>query len=845
MNDTVANLTMNEAETIKESAHSEHTQSTEITPEEKMDQIVDEIQPQQSVINQSVDVFENEKVEPDDSSKQTDPEPFVAEETSSAVIEPVVEVISVEDDVPDIEENTVEDDASATEDIAIEVETMPAEETAVADETTAAADSQSDDTQTTPSNDIEDFAAMNESGEAPIDESVALDEPAEDFDILEDTIEDSVDLETSIDTGEQIEDIEDSVDFETSMDAGEDIEDIAESLNTEEELAEYDDSIAVSADDLPLFEELPTTPDNYCGDLQEVIEDGAIGMIKKQAILDEIQQIIDNLDHSNRDRVDKLKQSYYKITKAENDELKQIFIEKGGNEADFQEPEDEFAPQLRALLAQYKKRKAALMEKEELIKEENYAKKLQLIDRMQALIERQDDFNKRYNEFKEIQQKWKEYNPVPHEYARELWRNYQIQNERFYDLVKINNQFRDYDFKKNLELKTVICETVEKLANEPDAISAYHQAQKLFLQWREIGPVSREYRESLWERFRAALSIVNKNHQAHYDTLKVKEEDNLKEKIKLCEIIEAIDFEKLKSLSDWERKTQQVVEIQKKWSTLGLSRRKQSNKVYDRFRTACDRYFKKKSAYYKTFKKDLDNNLQQKRALIEKVESLKERTDWKEVTREVIDIQNEWKKIGPVPRKFSDDLWKEFITACDFFFEQKNKVATTQKTAEHANLAAKKLIIGKIKALDTVVPNAEALTTLRTLIAEWNAIGHVPFKDKDKLYKTFREIVDQQYDRLNIAQVDRKVQQFRSSLTENFGGGPNKSKLHNEREKLMRMYEKLKQELQTYENNVGFFNVSSKGGGTLLKEMENRIERLKNEIGLIVKKIDAIDENLE
>ena len=595
----------------------------------------------------------------------------------------------------------------------------------------------------------------------------------------------------------------------------------------------------------PLLKELPTTPDNYCGDLQEAIEAGAMGLINKQDILEKLRQIIENFDPASLSQVDKLKQSYHQLTKAENDELKKVFIEKGGNEADFHSPEDEFAPQLKELLAQYKQKKASLLVKEELTKEENYAKKLQLIDRLQALVESQDDFNKRYNEFKKIQQKWKEYNPVPQEYARELWRNYQIQNERFYDLVKINNQFRDYDFKKNLELKTAICEAVEKLADEPDAISAYHQSQKLYQQWREIGPVAREFREELWERFKTASAAINRKHQAHFDSLKSKEEDNLKEKTLLCEIVESIDYDSLKSFNDWEKKTQEVVELQNKWRTIGFATKKHSNKIFDRFRKGCDLYFKKKSAFYKSLKKELEKNYQLKRALIEKVEILKQRSDWKDATKEIIDIQSEWKKIGPVSRKYTDSLWKEFNSACDYFFEQKSKTSGSQKSAEQNNLAAKQLLIDKINNIDTKLSNIEALTALRLLVAEWNTIGHVPFKEKDKIYKTFRDAVDKQYDRLNVAQVDRKMQQYRSTLTDISSGGQSNRKLHSEREKLMRMYEKMKQELQTYENNVGFFNVSSKGGGSLLKEMEKKIERLKNEMELIVKKIDAIDENLE
>jgi hypothetical protein len=596
---------------------------------------------------------------------------------------------------------------------------------------------------------------------------------------------------------------------------------------------------------VPLLKELPATPDNYCGDLQEAIEMGAINMINKQDILDELKQLIDSADHSYHDQIETLKQSYYQIIKAENDELRKIFIEKGGNEAEFRVPEDELSPQLRVLLNRYKQQKASIVEKEASKKEENYAKKLQLIDRLQALVESQDDFNKRYNEFKDIQLKWKTYNPVPHERTRELWRSYQIQNERFYDIIKINNQFRDYDFKKNLELKTTICEAVEKLAGDPDAISAYHQSQKLYLQWREIGPVAREFREELWARFKVATAIVNKQHRAHFENQKEKEEDNLKEKTKLCEIVEAIDFESLKTFNDWEKKTQDVVDMQNKWRTIGFATKRHSNKIFDRFRSACDKYFRKKSAFYKTLKKELESNFQLKRALIDKVETLKQRTDWKDATKEVIEIQNEWKKIGPVSRKYTDALWKEFISGCDYFFKQKNKVSGSQKSVEQSNLATKQLLIEKIKTIDVKLSETEALTALRLLIAEWNNVGHVPFKEKDKLYKNFRDVVDKQYDRFNVAQVDRRIQQYRNTLTEMSGGGQNKGKLHNEREKLMRMFEKLKQELQTYENNVGFFNVSSKGGGTLLKEMENKIERLKSEMELIVKKIDTIDENLE
>jgi hypothetical protein len=593
----------------------------------------------------------------------------------------------------------------------------------------------------------------------------------------------------------------------------------------------------------PMMTELPTTPDNFCGELQEAIEVGAVGMISKQEILDELKGLVAHAETVAREQVDKLKQSYYRTVKAETDELRKVFVENGGNEADFETPEDEDASLLKELLAEYKQKKSLLNEKDSQLKEENYAKKLQLIDRLQALVESQEDFNRRYNEFKEIQQKWKELDPVPQEQVRDLWRNYQVQSERFYDLIKINNQFRDYDFKKNLELKTSICETVEKLANEPDAISAYHQLQKLFQQWREIGPVSREHRDTLWMRFKEASTVVNRNHHSYFEALKAGEEKNLKAKTEICELVEHIDYALLKTYKDWEKKSKEVISCQKKWYSIGFATKKQNSKIFDRFRNACSQYFSRKAEFHKTLKKEFEKNHQLKRDLIAKAEELKDRTDWKEATKAVIEIQNEWKKIGPVAYKYSDLLWKQFIAACDHFFEQKSKLFHSHKTEESANLATKQLLVDKITALGTELPVNEAMTELKLLIAEWNTVGHVPFKEKDRIYKAFRTAVDKQYDRLNIAQSDRRMQQYRTTLATE--AGRDRGKLHGERDKLMRTFERIKSELQTYENNVGFFNVSSKGGNNLRKEMEHKIERLKEEMALIVKKIDAIDETLE
>lgn len=570
----------------------------------------------------------------------------------------------------------------------------------------------------------------------------------------------------------------------------------------------------------------------------------AAGKLSKEEILEKLTGLVGAAADATRNEVEALKQAYYKIHRNEVDELKKAFLENGGEEKDFVAPEDEMESKIKELLAIYKEKRAAILAEEERVKAANYALKLQLIDQLKALTESQEDFNKLYNEFKDIQQRWKEVKAVPQEHVNELWKNYQMYTEKFYDIIKINNQFRDYDFKKNLELKTALCETVEKLKAEPDVVSAFHQLQKLHQQWREIGPVAKELREELWARFKAASAVINKRHQEHFEALKAKEQENLAAKTAICEQIESIDFSVLKTFKDWEEKNKEVIGLQEKWKTIGFAPKKSNVKIFERFRAACDVYFNRKSEFYKSIKGEMEKNLELKKALCERAEALKDSTDWKSTTEKMIALQKEWKTIGSVARKHSDAVWKRFIAACDYFFEQKNKNASSQKNVEQTNLAAKKELIDKINALDET-DHEEALAELKGLMAEWNSIGHVPFKEKDKIYKVYREAVDKQFDRLKVDQNDRKMQTFRSSLSDMSGGERGKGKLYGEREKLMRMYERMKNELQTYENNIGFLSISSKGGGGLVKEMERKIDKIKDEMALIIKKIDAIDENLE
>lgn len=572
-------------------------------------------------------------------------------------------------------------------------------------------------------------------------------------------------------------------------------------------------------------------------------EENTAGKLTKEEILNRLQALVDAPIETVRGEVESLKQAYYKIRRNEVDELRKAFVEQGGDEKDFTAPEDTQENFLKELLGSYKEKKAAYLAEEEKQKAENYEIKLQLIEQLKMLCESQDDFNKLYNEFKDIQQKWKEIKLVPEEHANELWKEYQTYSEAFYDLIKINNQFRDYDFKKNLELKTALCEAVEKLQDEKDIISAFHQLQKLHQQWREIGPVAKELREELWDRFKAASTVINKRHQQHFENLKAKEQENLVAKTVICEEIEGIDYAALQTFKDWDEKNNEVLALQQKWRTIGFTPKKHNTKIFERFRAACDVFFTKKTEFYKSIKAEMEKNLEKKRALCEKAEALKDSTDWKGTTEKMIALQKEWKTIGQVTRRHSDSIWKRFITACDYFFDNKNKNVSSQKSEEQTNLEAKKALIEKVKTMDESLDTEEAITMLKEWIAEWNEIGHVPFKEKDKVYKAFHEAVDAQFDRLKVDQRDRRMKSYRNNVSEMAGKG--KGKLYSERDRLMRTYERMKNDLQTYENNIGFLTISSKGGSGLVKEIERKIEKLKAEMELTVKKIEAIDENLE
>ena len=585
--------------------------------------------------------------------------------------------------------------------------------------------------------------------------------------------------------------------------------------------------------------EIDATADVEANDTAEADAAIAAGKLTKEEILAKLTELVETSVETSRGEVEALKQAYYKIRRNEVEELKKVFIADGGEEKDFTAPADETENKIKDLLTSYKEKRAAILAEEERVKAANYALKLQLIDQLKELCESQDDFNKLYNSFKDIQQRWKEVKAVPQEHVNELWKNYQIYTEKFYDIIKINNQFRDYDFKKNLELKTALCETVEKLGNEPDVISAFHQLQKLHQQWREIGPVAKELRENLWARFKAASTVINKRHQEHFEKLKAKEQENLDAKTVICEQIEAIDFNALKSFKDWEEKNKEVIGLQEKWKTIGFAPKKYNVKIFERFRAACDEFFKRKAEFFKSIKESMAGNLEKKKALCEKAEALKESTDWKATADILSKLQKEWKTIGPVPKKYSDAVWKRFIAACDYFFEQKNKATSSQRSVEQENMVQKKAIIEKLNTIDAQeTPEEDAGNTIRELMKEWNSIGHVPFKEKDKLYKQYHGVIDKLFDKLNLSASQKKLSNFKSSISK-------EGNLYREREKLVRAYENMKNEIQTYENNLGFLTSSSKKGSSLVTEMNRKVEKLKADLELILKKIEVIDQSMK
>lgn len=558
----------------------------------------------------------------------------------------------------------------------------------------------------------------------------------------------------------------------------------------------------------------------------------------KKEVIERMKEIAHNDDSPKKDEIDYLKTAFYKLHFAEREAEMKAYIEAGGDPESYKVLPDADEEEFKAEMSIIKEKRAKIFLEQEQEKQTNLKKKLDIIEKIKAMITSPDEANKSYQEFKKLQQEWKEIKLVPAEKANELWRNYQLYVEQYYDLLKLNSEAREYDFKKNLEIKVRLCEAAEKLSEESDVISAFHQLQKLHQEYRETGPVAKELREEIWARFKAASTVINKRHQQHFEELRSKEEDNLASKTALCEKVEEIAKTDIKNASEWDKKTKEIIAIQAEWKTIGFAPQKMNVKIFERFRAACDEFFGKKAEYFKNMKQQFSENAEKKKALVEQAQALQDSTDWKSTSDKLIALQKEWKTIGMVPKKLGDKLWNDFLTACNHFFDARNSANAGTRNEERTNLENKRSIIEKLKALaEGTEDNIQE--KVRNLVDEYNAIGHVPFKEKDKLYKEYHDILDKLYKELNISTARRRLDKFRNNLKNVAEKGVDA--LDNERARMMRRYESLKQEIQTYENNIGFLNASSKKGNSLIDEMNRKVQKLKDELNLVHEKIKAID----
>ena len=558
----------------------------------------------------------------------------------------------------------------------------------------------------------------------------------------------------------------------------------------------------------------------------------------KQEVLERVKEIARSAEAPNKEELDHLKTTFYKIHLAERDAQTKEYLEKGGDPEKFVLLPDDTEEAFKAEMQIIKEKRAKIFLEQEEEKQENLAKKLEIIEKIKAMATSPEEANQSYNDFKALQQEWKDIKAVPADKANELWRNYQLYVEQFYDLLKLNSEAREYDFKKNLEAKTALCEAAEKLDEEEDVISAFHQLQDLHQQYREIGPVAKELREQIWSRFKAASTVINKKHQQYFEDIRAKEERNLELKTALCEKLEAIDLDAIKTAAQWEATTKEVIAMQQEWREIGFAPQKMNVKIFERFRTINDVFFSKKAEFFKELKSQYSSNLEKKHELVKKAQQLADSTDWKKTGDKIIALQKEWKTVGVVPRKQGELLWKEFLDACNKFFEASNKANAGTRNTEHSNLAKKREVVAKLKdLLENPVENVQQ--ALQKLTEEYNSIGHVPFKEKDNIYKEYHAVLDKIYKDLHISNAKRRLDYFKSNLKNVAEKGSDA--LDNERGRLLRRYDQLRNDITTYENNLGFLNAASKKGNSLVEEMNRKVQKLKDDLELVKKKIKAID----
>ena len=562
----------------------------------------------------------------------------------------------------------------------------------------------------------------------------------------------------------------------------------------------------------------------------------------KDEVVARVQEIAQSGEAGDRTELNLLKQLFYKFHNAEVQEAFKAFVEAGGEAEKFMPEIDPAEPVFREAMQTIRDRRAAIQETLEKQKQDNLKRKLEILERIQQLASTPEEANKNFDEFKALQTEWKEIKAVPAEKATELWKNYQLYIEQYYDLLKLGHELRDYDFKKNLETKMRLIQQAEALAENPDILQAFNQLQTLHQEWKETGPVAKEIREDVWAKFKEASTVINKKHQAYFDALKAREEENLTKKTALCEQLEAFSTEGLKTFADWDAITQKIKELQAEWKTIGFAPQKMNTAIFERFRQGCDAFFEKKNAFFKDLKDELNSNLAKKKELVEKAESLMDSTEWRSTGDILINLQKQWKEIGTVPRKYSEDLWKRFTAACDHFFEARQVATADVRNEEKANKEQKLGIIEQLKEL-AETQGENVIAQVKELQQKWSEVGHVPFRDKETLYKEYRGLCDKIYDAYGVSQAKRRLNNFRKNLAEkveNAGGS-----LENERQKMQRAYERMLAEIKTYENNIGFLNAGSKKGNSLVEAMNKKVEKLRDELNLLAQKIRAVDDEMK
>ena len=612
---------------------------------------------------------------------------------------------------------------------------------------------------------------------------------------------------------------------------------VEEEQTTVQAAAEVDKAQEVQAD-APVSEE-PVQNENSETEVTTAEEPDRKTYTSKKEVLERIREIAHNDENPEKDEVEYLKSTFYRLHIAEREEQQKAYLEEGGDPEKYQVRPDDVEEAFKAEMQVIKEKRAKLFQKQEEERANNLKHREEIIEKIKNMATSPEEANKSFNAFKQLQQEWKEIGAVPPEKANETWKTYQLYVEQFYDLLNLNREAREYDFKKNLEQKTRLCEEAEKLAEESDVISAFHQLQELHAQYRETGPVAKDLRDEIWTRFKNASTVINKKHQQHFEELRAREEENLTKKTALCEKVEAIAQEENKGTADWEKHSQEIIAIQQEWKTIGFAPQKMNVKIFERFRTACDDFFGRKAEYFKEIKKRFAENAEKKRVLVEKAKALADSTDWKSTSDKIIALQKEWKTIGTVPKKLGDRLWNDFLAACNQFFEARNAANAGSRNEEHANLDKKRDIIAKLKAMIEDAGD-DVQAKVQALIDEYNTVGHVPYKDKDKVYKEYHEVLDKVYDTLHIKQARRRLDNFKNNLRNVAKRG--EDAVDNERARLMRRYEQLKQEVTTYENNLGFLNIASKKGNSLVEEMNRKVQKLKDEVQLVFDKIKAIDQ---